>query len=449
MATGGRFIDGSVAATSVGIGGTNATVEGTRIVAGGRGLVCVGPLAVDRLRIEAPIGISMNARGRTTTVTNSAIISSTVGAEAREGQLGFDRVTVVGGSGSTGVSADSTGIDGRLSMSESVVSTLGTDVRQSGAGLVTARNSAFTTFTGSVTITEAHYTGDPRFADRAAGDLRLRGDSPLIDRRLSPFFAGPFDAAGAQRIVDGDGDGAATGDLGGYERQDFSATAAAPATGVAAAAVGFSGDAPGTVPNDPLTFDWAFDDGATASGREVTHVFAAPGPHAATLTVTDGAGVKRTATVALTVDPAPAPAASPPPASPPPASPPPADTPGAQGPDLTPPAIGLSFPRQRLGRLSSKGIAVKVDASEPATLALELSIDKKTAKALGLGRRAMAVGTLSTHVAAGPRTLYVKLASKTRNALRGARKVKLALGGSARDDAGNSGPITGSATFKR
>ena len=42
---------------------------------------------------------------------------------------------------------------------------------------------------------------------------------------------------------------------------------------------------------DLVTVGWSFDDGATASGDQVTHAFATPGVHTATATATDSAGV--------------------------------------------------------------------------------------------------------------------------------------------------------------
>jgi hypothetical protein len=370
VANGSSFVDGSVTASNVGIGGgpsgSPSMIARTTIVAE-RGVHCGAACTLDRLRIEAATGIEMSASGETATVTDSAVIGSTTGVRLWRGTLNLTRVTVAGGPGSTGVSVDPQGGDATLNLSDSLVSTLGTDIKQIGTGVAVARNSGFTTWTGGVTVFDAHFVGDPGFADRAAGDLRLRADSPLIDRGGTTVPAGALDAAGAPRVVDSDGDGTATVDIGAYERP-----APAPPPPV---------DNPGPPPGDP--------------------------------------------------------------------APPPAGNPGQPAPDLTRPSIGLSFPRQRLGKLSSKGLAVKLDASEPAALSLELSVDKKTAAALKLGRRAVVVGKLSVRVGAGPRTVRVKLTSKARKALNRARKVKLTLAGSARDDAGNTGPIKGSLTLKR
>ena len=69
--------------------------------------------------------------------------------------------------------------------------------------------------------------GDPRFANAAAGDFRLRFDSPLIDAAeplplgSGTFYSGesPVDLGGVERIVDGraNGDPPARRDIGAHE----------------------------------------------------------------------------------------------------------------------------------------------------------------------------------------------------------------------------------------
>ena len=66
--------------------------------------------------------------------------------------------------------------------------------------------------------------------------------------------------------------------------------------GVTFHGVGCSND-----PSVPVTLTWAFDDGATGIGPDVTHAFARAGTHHATLTVRDAGGHVGSATATVTV----------------------------------------------------------------------------------------------------------------------------------------------------
>jgi hypothetical protein len=155
-------------------------------------------------------------------------------------------------------------------------------------------------------------SSDPRFVDPLVTlesptvDLRLRHDSPLIDRG-APGGAGEKDLAGEPRLVEGDGANAPATDIGAYEyqRQAPTAVIAAPAsdrfaagTPVAFSAAGSSDPDAG----DSLDYEWSFGDGATATGKEVTHAYDSGSQRAVTLTVTDPTGQTATATKTLVLE---------------------------------------------------------------------------------------------------------------------------------------------------
>jgi Ca2+-binding RTX toxin-like protein len=147
-------------------------------------------------------------------------------------------------------------------------------------------------------------TGDPGFVDTAGRDYRLRADSQLVDRATMLTTPSATDIGGGARFVDGDGDGTAVLDVGAFEFQPASPTAtagAAPETAGVGEAITFTGNGSDPNPGDTLSYSWSFDDGATANGQTAVHSFAVPGPHTATLTVTDLAGRAATATAAVTV----------------------------------------------------------------------------------------------------------------------------------------------------
>jgi PKD repeat protein len=144
------------------------------------------------------------------------------------------------------------------------------------------------------------------FVDPAGGDLRLRHDSPLVDRG-DPAFQPPgaVDRDERPRLRDGDGATGARVDIGAleYQRTVPVATATAtPATVDAGQTIGFDGQASDADPGETATYQWAFDDGASATGAAVQHAFASPGTHTAALTVSDPTGQTATAQTTVTVN---------------------------------------------------------------------------------------------------------------------------------------------------
>lgn len=123
---------------------------------------------------------------------------------------------------------------------------------------------------GAITIgTGVAFHPDARFLDAAAGDLRLRHDSPLVDRgSTSAGFAGPVDVLGLPRIVDGDGAGGARVDAGAFEYQRSAPVVAlaGPATGVAGEALTFTASATDADPGEAAAFAWKVDGVAAGAG---------------------------------------------------------------------------------------------------------------------------------------------------------------------------------------
>ncbi len=63
----------------------------------------------------------------------------------------------------------------------------------------------------------------------------------------------------------------------------------------------FNGSASSDPDGSVVSYAWTFDDGGSASGVTVSHTFATPGAHSATLTVTDNGGLKNAVTHAVTL----------------------------------------------------------------------------------------------------------------------------------------------------
>jgi PKD domain len=141
----------------------------------------------------------------------------------------------------------------------------------------------------------------------AAGDFHLTAGSPAIDAGdPAPLAAGESttDLDGAARLVAGHAGDGALGDVGAFEFVPHAPSVAAavgPLTVPGGRPAGFTATGSDPSPGDAVSFRWAFDDGATATGAAVTHAFVRAGRHRATVTATDLDGFTAATSVFVTV----------------------------------------------------------------------------------------------------------------------------------------------------
>ena len=226
-----------------------------------------------------------------------------------------DRLTVVGTgqqiAGGWALGAIS-GETATLNLNSTVVSgfTPALKCAQSGTGTatLTADYSDFATPVatagGCAAPPAVHDTSAP--PDFVTGGFELKWDSPLMDAGdpNEVFLPVPTDLDGNPRVIDGNGDGAAVLDIGAfeYQRRAPSVTAQTVAQALVGAGIPFGvKQASDPDPGDTLTFSWSFDDGGTATGAQVTHVFANPGTHTGTVTATDPTGLTATSSATVVI----------------------------------------------------------------------------------------------------------------------------------------------------
>jgi hypothetical protein len=251
----GSSIEGTPNGGAVNVGGDYNRIHDS-VVSGGSIGVHVPPGAwveVERSRVSGFSLYGVNADGGHAEVEDSLVDArgASKGAAALAARsfanvsgpivLTSFRNTVIGdGPGQTGMlaRADNAGEQTQGVLRDTVIHGFGRPTECSTANggetyltgssnLFPAQGSVTTCAGGSSKYGVSHSTAAPAFADEAAGDFRPAASSPLIDAGndgLIPSSAA-LDAAGATRVVDGDGDGEAVQDIGAFERQ---APASAP-----------------------------------------------------------------------------------------------------------------------------------------------------------------------------------------------------------------------------
>jgi len=130
---------------------------------------------------------------------------------------------------------------------------------------------------------------DPRFVDPTNGDYHLRPDCPCIDAGTNDAPELPdTDFKGALRIIDGDGDGIATVDIGAdeYPGVPVGGFTADPLLGPAPLTVNFADESTGIID----TWSWDFGDNSTSTAQNPSHTYNDPGTYTVSLTITDPGG---------------------------------------------------------------------------------------------------------------------------------------------------------------
>ena len=225
-----------------------------------------GALEVTRVRIDAERnGISTSGPG-VTTVSQSLIESSDpVGSGLyvlNGGTVHGERLTLGGHGANHGVYAVQNG-PGTASadLHNSIVTGFSSELTATDGSKIEVDHSNYDDVavygTGVINGGAGNVNVDPKYVDSTFADLdgydyRLRHDSPLIDAGAAGGGTGT-DLDNHQRLVDGDGVGAAVRDMGAFEYQRRAPVAAAsgPATGLQGTTFAFT--ATGSTDPDPAT----------------------------------------------------------------------------------------------------------------------------------------------------------------------------------------------------
>lgn len=305
-----------------------ATVRNSTIVAGGGVNPHYADFTLDHSRVTALTSGAYTSTGLGGRITDSVLTAAAgatgVGTTTQNGTdaaVRVDHSTIVGAAGAvTGVYANgsSNGHTATVDVHDSIVRGFmhgrvrATNGAQTTAGVATTYSAVTDTagdqnlgMAGGGAITSAHDLAvDPQFVDEAGGDFHLKATSPALDAGdpAGLLMGEPaLDFTGSPRIADGDNTCGAVSDLGAYELPRTLPVAAAALAAGSSPTVGqpvsVSGAGSSSVYSGAITYAWSFDDGGTAAGPSVTHVFGTPGAHTATLTVTDACGLAGTPAV--------------------------------------------------------------------------------------------------------------------------------------------------------
>jgi hypothetical protein len=124
---------------------------------------------------------------------------------------------------------------------------------------------------------------------------------------------------------------------------------------------------------------------------------------------------------------------------------------GGTGDDKTAPGLSLSLGRTLdLAATAKRGLSAVGTCSEACTVDAQLSIDKRTARKLGVASARVVIGRAKVSLAAGERkTIRVKVAKKARRKLARAKRVRVQLALVIRDAAGNATTMKRTVTLRR
>ena len=322
-------VDLGNAQSNVAIGDDGATVSDSTLTAG-QG-IWNGAAGTIARRVTVRATVPFYVVGGTLNVANARVVphpddpqsSGFIGAEVenfggQNGLLNAADLTIAGGGHGTGVwvRSDSAAPGGAATANVQGAIIHGVDhsLDRHGQSItepadITIDHSAYDAGTisesnggGAITDKGGNLTNgpDPKFVDPAAGDYRLRFDSPLLDKGppTEPLSGDDPDLAGRSRVRDSDGNGSAVRDIGAYEYQRLVPTATfalQPDVAQLGQPTAFDATQSSDPDGDPVSFTWAFGDGATGSGATTSHTYGAPGSYQTTLTATDATGLSATA----------------------------------------------------------------------------------------------------------------------------------------------------------